>query len=353
MAVPVDGRAGDDADRAGWRPVAALLHDPALHDEPELLDAVTAAAGIALENARLHVELRRGSKSCGDRGPRVIDAGRRSGNDWSETSTTVPSSDSSRCHSSSGCSRSRSIRTPTRARGSSRREQIADSLAELRDVAHGIHPAVVSAHGLAVALEQLAARAPVPVASVEVDERLPEPVEVAAYYVVSESLANIGKHAQASRHGRGQRDDGARSLSRSSTTGSAAPTPSAARVCAGLADRVEALGGRLRIWSPRGGGTRREGGDPVRVVIAEDSVLLREGLERLLATTGSTSWAAATTPTTCCSKLRSYRRTSRSSTSGCRRPTPTKGCGRRSRSAPTIRRSACSCSRSTSSSGWR
>jgi signal transduction histidine kinase len=78
------------------------------------------------------------------------------------------------------------------------RDEIALSLEELRDVARGLHTAVVSGHGLAVALESLAARATVPVRlNVELEGRLPEPLEVAAFYLVSESLANIGKHAQA------------------------------------------------------------------------------------------------------------------------------------------------------------
>jgi signal transduction histidine kinase len=108
-----------------------------------------------------------------------------------------------------------------------------------------------------VALEQLAARAPVPVhLSVDVDGRLPEPLEVAAYFLVSESLANLGKHAHASsasievsRH-HGQVlvevvDDGIGGADTERGTG-----------LRGLADRVEALDGRLRVWSPAGGGTR-------------------------------------------------------------------------------------------------
>ena len=92
----------------------------------------------------------------------------------------------------------------------------------------------MSGHGLAVALEQLAARAPVPVRlRVDVEGRLPEPLEVAAYYVVSESLANIAKHAQA----HSARIDVGRkrthSCWRSSTTASGEPTASAARGCAG------------------------------------------------------------------------------------------------------------------------
>jgi signal transduction histidine kinase len=131
------------------------------------------------------------------------------------------------------------------------------SLEELRDVAHGLHPAVVSGHGLEVALESLAAGAAVPVLlTVELEGRVNERLEVAAYYVVSESLANVGKHAEASSatvdvaRANGTLvveivDDGVGGADSEGGTG-----------LRGLADRVEALGGRLRVWTPRGGGTR-------------------------------------------------------------------------------------------------
>jgi signal transduction histidine kinase len=137
------------------------------------------------------------------------------------------------------------------------RHEIALSLAELRDVARGLHPAVVSGHGLAVALESLAARAPVHVRlRVDLDARLHEGLEVAAYYVVAESLTNVGKHAQATSatvditrvHGQvvvEVVDDGIGGADTERGSG-----------LRGLADRVEALGGRLRVWTPRGGGTR-------------------------------------------------------------------------------------------------
>jgi signal transduction histidine kinase len=137
------------------------------------------------------------------------------------------------------------------------RGEIATSLGELREVARGLHPAVVTGHGLAVALEQLAARAPVPVhLTVAVDERLPERVEVAAYYLVSESLANVAKHAGASSVSVDvSRTDGQAVIEVTDDGIGGADTEGGSGL-RGLADRVEALGGSLRVWSPRGGGTR-------------------------------------------------------------------------------------------------
>jgi signal transduction histidine kinase len=124
-------------------------------------------------------------------------------------------------------------------------------------VARGLHPAVLSGHGLAVALESLAATSAVPVRlTVALDGRLEESVEVAAYYVVSESLANVGKHARA--------DTATVDVARRNgdlvveivDDGIGAADTERGSGLRGLADRVEALGGRLRVWTPRGGGTR-------------------------------------------------------------------------------------------------
>ena len=147
---------------------------------------------------------------------------------------------------------------PTRSRRLDRaRREIATSLEELRDVARGLHPAVVSGHGLEVALEQLVARGPVPVRlRVDVGRRLPERLEVAAFYLVSESLANIGKHAHAT--------SATVDVSRSDDVvvievvddGVGGADTELGTGLRGLADRVEALEGLLRIWSPSGRGTR-------------------------------------------------------------------------------------------------
>jgi signal transduction histidine kinase len=150
------------------------------------------------------------------------------------------------------------------ARLSRAREQLGTSLDELRALAHGLHPAVVSDHGLAVALESLVADAAVPAElDVALEERLPEPVEVAAYYLVSESLANVAKHAQASQAWVSvAREDGVAVVEVRDDGVGGADTERGSGL-RGLADRVGALDGKLAITSPPGGGTRLRAEIPV------------------------------------------------------------------------------------------
>jgi PAS domain S-box-containing protein len=141
-------------------------------------------------------------------------------------------------------------------------EELAQALEELRELARGIHPAVLSDRGLEPALEALAARTPMPVQiAVALDERLPEPVEAAAYYVVAESLTNTSKYAHATDVQ--VRIECANGTARIEVTddGVGGADTSAGSGLRGLCDRVEALGGRLELESPVGQGTT------IRVVV--------------------------------------------------------------------------------------
>ncbi|HYN92718.1 MAG TPA: histidine kinase [Pilimelia sp.] len=238
--------------------VAALVHHPALADEPQLLAAVGAAAAIALQNGRLKAELRANLDEVRQSRVRVIEAGQK---ERQRLERDLHDGAQQRLVALSlnlGVLQTRmDADADTRQLLAAAREEIAVSLAELRDVARGLHPAVLSAHGLAVALESLAARAPVPVRlTVDVDGRVDEAVEVAAYYVVCESLTNIGKHA----HARSATVDVTRAAGcvvvEVVDDGTGGADTEAGTGLRGLADRVEALGGRLRVWTPRGGGTR-------------------------------------------------------------------------------------------------
>jgi PAS domain S-box-containing protein len=136
-------------------------------------------------------------------------------------------------------------------------EELTHALAELRELARGIHPAVLTDRGLPAALEALAARAPLPVElSTELEERLPGPVEAAAYYVVAEALTNVAKYAEASAvQVRAERSNG-RVLVEVADDGVGGADPALGSGLRGLADRVEALDGRLEVASATGAGTR-------------------------------------------------------------------------------------------------
>jgi PAS domain S-box-containing protein len=144
------------------------------------------------------------------------------------------------------------------------RDQLGRALDELRELARGIHPAILTDGGLAPALSALATRAAVPVEIAEVPgERLPEPVEAAAYYLIAEAVTNVAKHAQASHVSVSVRRVDGRVLVDVVDDGVGGADADAGSGLHGLADRVEALHGRLHIDSPRGGGTRIEAQIPV------------------------------------------------------------------------------------------
>jgi len=258
VELPEDsGRATTFVERDGAR-LAALVHDASLRDEPALLDAVCAAAGIALENAQLQADLRARLEELKGSRARIVEAAQterqrleRNLHDGAQQRLVSLSLELGMLGARLGADAE-----AKQALDQARRE-LAESLQELRELARGIHPAVVTGHGLKVALESLVARAPLMVQlTVDLDGRLPEPVEVAAFYLVSESLTNVARYANAS----GvtvevTRPEGALVVEVVDDGVGGANTEGGSGL-RGLADRIEALDGRLRVWSPSGGGTR-------------------------------------------------------------------------------------------------
>lgn len=237
---------------------AVLIHDPALQDEPELLAAVSAAAAIAMQTGRLEAELRASVEELRGSRERVIEAGQeerkrleRDLHDGAQQRLVALSLSLGVLQAKLGAD------VDTTAQLVQARHEIAVSLAELRTVARGLHPAVLSAHGLPVALESLIACAPVPVRLfVAVEGRVAEAVEVATYYVVSESLTNIGRHARATSATVDVSRVGDRVVVEVVDDGVGGADAERGTGLRGLADRVEALGGRLQVWTPEGSGTR-------------------------------------------------------------------------------------------------
>jgi PAS domain S-box-containing protein len=135
-------------------------------------------------------------------------------------------------------------------------DELAVALDELRELARGLHPAVLSDRGLRAAVETLADRAPVSVEVVDVpDERLPERVEAAAYYLIAEALTNVTKYAHASTVRVRVVASDASVAVEVSDDGVGGADPATGTGLRGLADRVEALGGSLDVVSPAGAGT--------------------------------------------------------------------------------------------------
>jgi signal transduction histidine kinase len=135
------------------------------------------------------------------------------------------------------------------------REELGQALEELRELARGIHPAILTDRGLRAALDALASRAPLPVEIQHDEERLPPSIEAAAYYVVSEALANVAKYADATnvRVSIGRDNGSACVLVADDGVGGADPAEGSG--LRGLADRIAALNGTLEVESPPGAGT--------------------------------------------------------------------------------------------------
>jgi PAS domain S-box-containing protein len=135
------------------------------------------------------------------------------------------------------------------------REELTHALADLRELARGIHPAVLTDRGLSAAVDALVSRSPVPVQAQVPDVPLPQAVEAAAYYVVAESLTNVVKYGQASAAEVSVEAENGTITVTVSDDGVGGADPANGSGLRGLADRVEALEGRLVVTSPRGRGT--------------------------------------------------------------------------------------------------
>jgi signal transduction histidine kinase len=236
--------------------LAALVHDAALLDEPELLQGVGAAASLALENARLQAELRAQLAEVRASRARIVQAGdaerRRLERDLHDGAQQRLLGIRLALQLARGQIGDERAFTELLAEADA---EVVDALEELRALARGIHPAILTDEGLAPALDALARRASVPVAVAICRGRHPAPVEAAAYFVAAEALANVAKHAHASRVAiELSRANGDVVIAVADDGIGGADTGGAG--LRGLRDRVEALDGRLQVDSPPHGGTR-------------------------------------------------------------------------------------------------
>jgi signal transduction histidine kinase len=251
------GRVATRVDRGG-EPVALLMHDPALLEQPTVIEAACAAAALALQNERLTADLRARVHQLADSRRHVLQAAeaerRRLERDLhdgvQQRLLSIPLT-LSVAEAGLGPDAGR-----TRELIAEAKEMSLAVLDELRALSQGIHPTILTERGLEGAVRELTLVAPVPVRlAVDLPARLSAEIETTAYYVVAEALANITKHADAQRaevrivHDGGLLvvevvDDG---------RGGADPDGSGLR---GLATRAEDNGGVFRVVSPPGGGSR-------------------------------------------------------------------------------------------------
>jgi signal transduction histidine kinase len=260
---PVEGP-GPDSDRRSTlverdgQPVALLIHDAALEHNAKLVESACAAAGLALENERLTAELRARLVELQASRARLVEATdaerrriERDLHDGTQQRLTWIAMSLGLVESKlpANGAQAKPIVTETR-------EALAAALAELRDLTHGIHPAILTERGLSAALDELCGRSALTAhLRLFLDGRLPAPVETAAYYVVSEALTNAAKHSRAREVRVAATCADGQLIVEVADDGVGGAGPGKGSGLRGLADRVEALGGRLSVTSSPGRGT--------------------------------------------------------------------------------------------------
>ena len=247
------GRAVTPIERDG-KPVAMLVHDPEILSDPGIADAVARAARLAAANARLQRDVqaqaaeleasRRRLLVAGDTERRRLERRLREG---AELRLNRLAAELERARLSG------SGDAPAPLEHAERR--LANAIAELEELGRGLHPRLLSTRGLEGALAELAQRSLLPVEVSFRSSRLPEELEAAVYFICSEALANAAKHASATKVAIDVAARDGELTVRVVDDGRGGADLARGSGLRGLVDRVEALGGELRLVSPPGGGT--------------------------------------------------------------------------------------------------
>jgi signal transduction histidine kinase len=243
-------------DRDG-QPLAALVHDPSVFEDPGLVDAVAAAARLAAANARLQADVRAKADEVAASRRRLLHAGDEERRRLEERLREGAERRlSALLHRVDDAVQRRGADDETVTNVQRVQMQLAQTLRELRELASGLHPRELSTGGLPIALASLAERSAVPVCVTAPPERLPTEVEAALYFVCSEALANVAKYASASSVQVGVTVTDGRVRIEIEDDGVGGADPARGSGLRGLVDRIEALDGRFEIASAPGSGTR-------------------------------------------------------------------------------------------------
>ncbi|MET4157344.1 sensor histidine kinase [Agromyces sp. PvR057] len=240
-------------------PIALIRHDRVLTDNMRLLDGVSSALRLSVDNGRLRSEIERTLEQVRQSRQRIVEAGvearRRIERDLHDGAQQHLVSLGMQLRLSANAAR-----TAGETGLADELEQtiltLNQALRELRELAHGIHPSLLSSGGLVLAVPELAGRCPVPVeVEVQGEGRLPELIESTAYFAIAEALANVAKHSWATRAWvRAHVVDGDLVLEvRDNGVGGASVDGGTGML--GIGDRIEAVDGSLTVESPPGAGT--------------------------------------------------------------------------------------------------
>jgi signal transduction histidine kinase len=259
------GRAWTAVEREGNR-VAAIVHDAELDATPELVHAAASAAALALDNERLKADLRARLEELRHSRRRIVEAA-----DDARRRIERDLHDGAQQQLVSLALDLRLLRARLKddpdlaATVEELADKLATALAELRELARGIHPAVLSDHGLTTAIHVLVERAAMPVeCDLQLEGRLAPATEAAAYFVVAEGLTNVIKYANAKRAAVRVRRQGPELEVTVSDDGVGGAQIDAGSGLRGLSDRLAALEGELLLASPLGEGTRLTALIPIR-----------------------------------------------------------------------------------------
>jgi signal transduction histidine kinase len=273
LPEPGSGRAWTSVDRGGRR-VAAIVHDADLDAGPELVQAAAAAAALALDNEQLKADLRARLEELRASRVRIVDAAdaarrrlERDLHDGAQQQLVALALDlrllKARVHGDGD-----SAALVERANA-----KLAAALDELRELARGIHPAILTDRGLVPAIQALTRRVSLPIdCDLRIEGRLPDPVEAAAYFVVAEAVTNVVKYSEANHATVRAWQDGDIVEVEVVDDGIGGADAARGSGLRGLEDRLSAVDGRMAVHSPRGEGTRVQARIPCRAgAIVEDA----------------------------------------------------------------------------------
>ena len=261
IAKPGADRVATRIERDGQR-IAVLVHDAAVLEDPGLVDAVAAAAGFAVANARLHAETRERVTELAASRRRIVEAAGAQRQNLERDLRDGVQQRMSKVAALLAKIRD-DVDEPPASLLARLDDELAQTRAELNELARGIHPRVLIEDGLAVALSELAARVGQAVALTVRTPPLPPPIEAAIYFLCAEGLANVAKHASASSVTIDITQMDGRVIVTIDDDGIGGADPHRGAGLRGLADRIETVRGQLVVTDRTGGGTRLEANIPV------------------------------------------------------------------------------------------